>query len=149
MGGASSQTSGIGRSDQNSLEKNLDLRRQQRPPYIASRLRSGLTVIQAMAPNRHRAAATRNEAVQPKCNAITGVSDAVTAPPICAPIFIKPETEPDEVLLRSAVTDQKELCARYNAPAPPAKTTLANWALRTSAPMTRNTPASAIAAAAK
>jgi hypothetical protein len=50
-------------------------------------------------------------------------------PPICAPIFIKPETDPDDEPAISAVTDQKELCARYKAPAPPANTRLASRAL--------------------
>ena len=61
------------------------------------RLRRGSTSSQAAAPRRHRPAATRNDTVQPKWAAIQGVSEAVTAPPICAPVFMKPETEPDEL----------------------------------------------------
>ena len=114
-----------------------------------SRTRLGSTTIHDTAPVRHNPAATRNEAVHPKWLAIAGVSEAVTAPPICAPIFIKPETDPEELPAMSAVTDQKELCERYNAPAPPANTTLANRALWTSAPNTRNAPAVAMAAAAR
>ena len=80
-------------------------------------------------PAAHRAAATRNDAVQLKRWAIHGVSEAVTAPPICPPIFITPDTDPAEAPAMSAVTDQKELCDRYSAPAPPANTTLARRAL--------------------
>jgi hypothetical protein len=38
-----------------------------------------------------------------------GVSVAVTVPPICAPIFITPDTEPADSPAMSAVTDQKVL----------------------------------------
>ena len=51
---------------------------------------------------------------------------------------------PEFMAAMSAVTDQKELCAKYKAPAPPANTTLASRALSTSAPNARNTAASAI-----
>ena len=39
------------------------------------------------------------------------------------------EADPEDEPAMSAVTDQNELCARYKAPAPPAKTTLARRAL--------------------
>src|SRR5207248_4218489 len=81
--------------------------------------------------------------------AIHGVKGAVTKPPSCAPIFIKPETEPEEGPAISAVTDQKELCARYNAPAPPAKTMLARRALSTSEPRARKMAAIMMTTAAK
>src|SRR5471032_3356073 len=74
--------------------------------------RVGSTMSQAAAPSMHNTAATRNDAVQPKRAAIAGVSEAVTAPPSCAPIFMKPETEPDDLPAMSAVTDQNELCDR-------------------------------------
>ena len=59
-----------------------------------ARVRCGSTINQAADPITHKAAATRNDAVQPNFTAIQGVSCAVTAPPICAPMFMKPETEP-------------------------------------------------------
>jgi hypothetical protein len=40
---------------------------------------------------------------------MTGVRDAVTAPPIWFPMFIKPDTEPADFPAISTVTDQKEL----------------------------------------
>src|SRR6266550_3590977 len=52
---------------------------------------------------------------------------------------MKPETEPEEPEAISAVSDQKELCERYSAPAPPARTTLANPALCTWEPNVRKT----------
>ena len=73
------------------------------------RLRSGSTSNQAKEPSAHKAAATKKEAVQPNREAIAGVSEAVTTPPTWAPMFIKPETEPEEAPAISAVTDQKEL----------------------------------------
>src|SRR5262249_9503768 len=76
-------------------------------------------------PAAQRTAAVRNDAVHPYWPAIQGVSDAVTAPPICAPMFMTPETVPADEPARSALTDQHELCARYSAPAPPARTMLA------------------------
>src|SRR5579871_754969 len=72
-------------------------------------LRSGSTIIHASPPRTHSPAATAKDAVHPKRLAIAGVSDAVTAPPICAPLFMIPETEPDEEPPISADTDQKEL----------------------------------------
>ena len=77
----------------------------------------------------HNPAATRNEVVQPNRAAIQGVSEAVIAAPIWFPIFMNPDTDPEDAPAMSAVTDQKELCERYNAPAPPASTTLASRAL--------------------
>src|SRR5216683_2144026 len=79
---------------------------------------------------------------------MAGVSEAVTAPPNCAPIFMKPETEPEKAPPISALTDQKELCDRYSAPAPPARMTLASRALPTLEPKARKTPARAIPATA-
>src|SRR5579862_3424557 len=63
-------------------------------------------------------------------------------------MFIKPETVPEDGPAMSAVSDQKELCDRYNAPAPPASTTLASLALLTREPKARKIPASAMANAA-
>src|ERR1700676_2417548 len=75
---------------------------------------------------------------------MAGVSEAVTAPPSCAPMFMKPETEPEKAPPISALTDQKELCEKYSAPAPPARITLARRALATLEPHARKIPASAI-----
>src|SRR5215471_12898849 len=109
----------------------------------------GSTISQLAAPTTHSAAATKNDAFHPKCAAIHGVKDAVIAAPTWLPMFISPETDPDDAPAISAVTDQNELCDRYNAPAPPARTTLASLALSTCDPRARNTPASAIANAAR
>src|SRR5512146_492766 len=100
-------------------------------PGVVSTLsvRVGSTSNQAIAPTAQSAAATRKEAVQPNRPAMAGVKEAVSAPPSCAPMFMKPETEPEDGPAMSAVTDQKELCERYKAPAPPASTTLASRAL--------------------
>src|SRR6266850_5271096 len=57
-------------------------------------------------------------------------------------MFMKPETEPEDPAAISAVTDQKELCERYRAPAPPARTTLAKRALCTCEPNARKTAVS-------
>src|SRR6266436_2451990 len=54
-------------------------------------------------------------------------------------MFIKPDTEPEDPEAISAVTDQNELCERYSAPAPPARTTLASRALCTCEPNVRKT----------
>src|SRR5580704_7492858 len=64
-------------------------------------------------------------------------------------MFIKPETEPHDAPPMSAVTDQKELCERYSAPAPPARTTLATRALATVEPKARNAAARIIATTAR
>src|SRR5258706_384972 len=63
-------------------------------------------------------------------------------------MFMKPDTEPENDPPMSALTDQKELCDKYKAPAPPANTTLARRALSTLEPNARKTAASAIANAA-
>ena|ERR1700691_6051379 len=81
------------------------------PRKIVNRC-DGSTSSQLAAPRMHNAAAARNDVVQPNRAAIQGVSEAVSAAPIWLPIFIKPDTEPEDVPARSAVTDQKELCAR-------------------------------------
>ena len=52
---------------------------------------------------------------------------------------MKPETEPEEPEAISAVSDQNELCERYSAPAPPARTMLASPALCACEPNVRNT----------
>jgi hypothetical protein len=44
-------------------------------------LASGFTVSQASAPSAAKTVAARKEVSHPKCDAITGVSEAVTAPP--------------------------------------------------------------------
>src|SRR5467141_4395958 len=54
-------------------------------------------------------------------------------------MFMKPDTEPEDPEAISAVTDQNELCERYSAPAPPARTTLASQALCTCEPKVRKT----------
>jgi hypothetical protein len=63
---------------------------------MTARVRDGSTSSQLAAPTKDKTAAAKKEAVQPKWSAIQGVKDAVTAPPNCAPIFMKPETEPEE-----------------------------------------------------
>src|SRR5262249_16245585 len=68
--------------------------------------RFGSTSSQAKPPATLNAAATRNEQVQPYCWAIAGVRDAVSAPPNCAPMFMKPDVEPALFPAMSAVTDQ-------------------------------------------
>jgi len=70
---------------------------------------------------------------------MTAVSDELIAPPIWHPIFITPETAPAELPPTSALTDQNELCDRYKAPAPPARTITAKGTLFTWVPATRNT----------
>jgi hypothetical protein len=72
-------------------------------------LRVGSTRSQASAPVAHKKAATPNEAPQPKPAAIMGVSVAVTVLPICAPIFMTPDTDPADSPAMSAVTDQNVL----------------------------------------
>src|SRR5947209_12965137 len=52
-------------------------------------------------------------------------------------MFIKPETDPEEPEAISAETDQKALCERYSAPAPPARMTLATRAFAAREPSTR------------
>jgi hypothetical protein len=51
-------------------------------PPIAESLASGFTTSQASAPDVAKMAAVRKDASHPKCDAINGVSEAVTAPPI-------------------------------------------------------------------
>jgi hypothetical protein len=75
-------------------------------------VRSGFTIHHASPPSAHRIAATRKEAVQPNRSAIQGVSEAVSAPPNCPPVFMNPETEPEEVPAMPEVTDQNELWER-------------------------------------
>src|SRR5690348_7135536 len=63
-------------------------------------------------------------------------------------MFITPETEPAALLPISALSDQNELCDRYNAPAPPARKKLASSALSIRVPRATNNPARTIAPAA-
>jgi hypothetical protein len=70
----------------------------------------GSTTNQLAAPTTHNAAATRKEDVHPKRDAIQGVSIAVRKAPNWLPVFMIPETVPDDPPAMSAVTDQKELC---------------------------------------
>ncbi len=63
-------------------------------------------------------------------------------------MFMKPDTEPAEDPAISAVTDQKELCDKYSAPAPPASTMLATRAPSTCEPKAMKMPATTIANAA-
>ena len=111
-----------------------------RVSVTGTRGRSGSTTSQTAELRKARTAATRKEVVHPKCAAMNGVSDAVTAPPSCAPIFMNPDTEPEKGPPMSALMAQKELCERYNAPAPPARMTLANGALSTMDPHARKMP---------
>src|SRR5213076_2884490 len=76
----------------------------------STRLASGSTSSQATAPTTHKAAASRKDAVHPNRAATNGVSVAVTNPPSCPPVFMNPETNPDDGPAIPAVTDQKELC---------------------------------------
>src|ERR1700739_4820466 len=69
-------------------------------------IRQGSTASQAAAPSALSVAATRKGYVQRRCWAMTGVSSAVTAPPNCAPMFMKPEADPALGPAISAVTDQ-------------------------------------------
>src|SRR3984957_9137596 len=82
---------------------------------------SGCTVIHRKAPTTASAAAMAKDAVQPNRCAIQGVSEAVTAPPTCAPMLTMLEKIPELRPAMSAETDQNELCDRYSAPAPPAR----------------------------
>jgi hypothetical protein len=75
----------------------------------ATRVFVGSTMSQHIAPTRHRTDAVRNAAVHPNLSPIQGVSEAVSAAPIWLPVFMTPETEPDELPAMSAVTDQNEL----------------------------------------
>src|SRR5580704_14883161 len=72
---------------------------------------SGSTVSHSIPPAMTTAALTRKEIAHPNRLAIAGVRDAVMAPPNWHPIFITPESDPALSLPRSALTDQKELCA--------------------------------------
>ena len=60
----------------------------------------------------HFAASGVDELYSVVLNDVHGVSDAVSAPPACAPIFINPDAEPAQSPAISAVTDQYELCER-------------------------------------
>ena len=77
-----------------------------------SRGSSGCTVIQQIAPITASAAATAKELIQPKRCAIHGVREAVTAPPICPPMFTMLEKTPELRPAISTDTDQKELCEK-------------------------------------
>src|ERR1039458_7002748 len=97
-----------------------------------SSVRSGFTNSHARDPTAPRPAATRNAADQPNCAASNGVREGATTPPNCPIIFITPETVPAEGPAISAVTDQKELCDRYKAPAPHASTDRKSTRLKSS-----------------
>src|SRR6516225_10104719 len=77
-----------------------------------------------------------------------GVRDAVSVLPACAPMFIRPETVPAEGPAMKAETAQKELWARYSAPAPPARTSVAVPAPLALEPRAMNTAACPIPKAA-
>ena len=68
--------------------------------------RLGLTTSQAAEPRAQRQAAVRKDAVHPNLWANTGVRTAVTALPTWAPIFTKPESEPEERPPKSAESAQ-------------------------------------------
>src|ERR1035441_8423162 len=110
--------------------------------------RSGSTNSHATDPIKQSAAATMKDAVQPNWAAIRGVREAVIAPAVWLPMFITPETDPAEAPPRSAVTDQNELAERYNAPAPPASTTVAKRASVACVPNARKNAVSAMLALA-
>src|SRR5258706_1962924 len=109
----------------------------------------GKTSSQARPPHAHNAAATRKDAVQPNFVAMAGVRDAVRAPPNWPPMFIKPDTDPAALFPISALSDQNELCDRYNAPAPPARKNVASCALSTVVPNPTKAAASNMAMDAK
>lgn len=62
---------------------------------VAVRFSFGSTNNQATAPMSANAADTRKEALHPSRAAMTGVREAVAAPPICAPMFMIPDITPD------------------------------------------------------
>src|SRR6266481_6234293 len=92
---------------------------------------------QQSAPTTAIAAATAKDVVQPNLCAIHGVREAVRAPPICPPILTRDEITPESRPAISTETDQKLLCERYSAPAPPARMNPASCGLRTCDPITR------------
>src|SRR5260370_39520269 len=98
-----------------------------------------------MAPITGRTAAMAKDVTQPKRCATHGVSDAVTAPPICPPIFTMLEKTPELRPAMSTDTDQNELGERYRAPAPPARITPASSVPWTCDPSTSNPPVNSIA----
>src|SRR5262249_10347903 len=88
----------------------------------------GSTVNHSKEPSAASPAATRNDASHPHQLAISGVTDAVIAAPVCPIMFMTPETAPADGPAMSELTDQKALCEIYRAPAPPARITLASRA---------------------
>jgi hypothetical protein len=70
----------------------------------------GSMASHATAPSAAMEAAVTNDISHPKWAAISGVSEAVQAPPACPPIFMMPETPPTFSPAMSAVTAQKPLC---------------------------------------
>src|SRR5580700_8518241 len=109
-----------------------------------SKLRFGSTNSQARAPRIANDAAAKNDIRQPKCAAINGVSEAVQAPPICAPMFMIPEVKPAYSPAKLALTAQKQPAETYKMPAPRASTMPAVWARSALEPSTRRRAVSAI-----
>src|ERR1700712_860514 len=109
-----------------------------------SKLRFGSTTSQASAPRKARKAAVKKDVCHPKCAAISGVSDAVQAPPICAPMFMIPEIKPAYSPAKLALTAQKEPVDTYKMPAPTARTTPAVCACSALEPNTRSRAVSAM-----
>ena len=99
---------------------------------------------QASAPRTARRAATKNDICHPKCAAIRGVSEAVQAPPIWAPMFMIPEVRPAYSPAKFALTAQKQPAETYKMPAPRARTMPAVWACSALEPSTRRRAVSAI-----
>src|SRR5665213_1240708 len=100
--------------------------------------RSGCTIVQQIAPTIANEAATAKDVFHPNRCAIHGVSEAVTAPPIWPPMLIMLENGPELIPAISIATDQKELCERYRAPAPPARINPAAAGLLAREPSRRN-----------
>ena len=71
----------------------------------------GSTNSHDSAPMIARQAAAKNAMCHPKRAARNGVSDVVTAPPTCAPMFMMPEASPAYSPAKSAVMAQKQLWA--------------------------------------
>src|SRR5208337_1165201 len=82
---------------------------------------SGLMTSHAAPPSSAMEAAVTKDISHPKWAAISGVSEAVQAPPACPPMFMIAETTPTFSPAISAETAQKALCAMYRTPAPQAR----------------------------
>src|SRR6202022_3476520 len=88
----------------------------------SSSARSGCTTSQQKPPTTAIAAATAKDVVHPYRCPIHGVSEAVSAPPICPPMFTREEKTPELRPAISTETDQNASVERYKEIAPPATT---------------------------